>query len=170
MDANAHGVGPCAAILAHLATRCPFPNDASPGDDFFRVFRRLLFPCERLLHLLSIGKTREGIAMELGKRKCVPCEGGATTLPAGEVNRMLSQLSGWQVEPGVSELRKRFKFATFLDTMAFVNRMADRRWPCGRMCRIPRSARKCSTRCWLFWGAVRPPLALPRPLLHSRPP
>jgi 4a-hydroxytetrahydrobiopterin dehydratase len=63
--------------------------------------------------------------MELGKRKCVPCEGGVTTLPAGEVNRMLSQLSGWQVEPGVSELRKRFKFASFLDTMAFVNRMAE---------------------------------------------
>ena len=70
-------------------------------------------------------ETGEGAAMELGNKKCIPCEGGATTLPAGEVNRMLSQLSGWQVEPGVSELRKRYKFASFLDTMAFVNRMAE---------------------------------------------
>ena len=63
--------------------------------------------------------------MELGKKKCVPCEGGATTLDAGEVNRLLSQLSGWRVEPGESELRKRFKFAKFTETIGFVNRMAQ---------------------------------------------
>ena len=63
--------------------------------------------------------------MELGKKKCLPCEGGATVLPAGEVDRLLSQVSGWQVEPGVSELRKRYKFASFMHTMAFVNRMAE---------------------------------------------
>src|ERR1017187_2425611 len=34
--------------------------------------------------------------------------------------------------------------------------VADRRWPCGRMCRIPRSARKCSTRCWLGVGTSMP--------------
>jgi 4a-hydroxytetrahydrobiopterin dehydratase len=63
--------------------------------------------------------------MELGKRKCVPCEGAATTLPAGEVNRMLPQLSGWQVEAAGAELRKSYKFASFMDTVAFVNRMAE---------------------------------------------
>jgi 4a-hydroxytetrahydrobiopterin dehydratase len=68
---------------------------------------------------------RKGAVMELGNKKCVPCEGGATTLPAGEVNRLLSQLSGWQVESGAPELRKRYKFASFMDTMAFVNRMAE---------------------------------------------
>jgi 4a-hydroxytetrahydrobiopterin dehydratase len=63
--------------------------------------------------------------MELGKKKCLPCEGGATTLPASEVERLLSQISGWQIEPGFPELRKRFKFASFVATMAFVNRMAE---------------------------------------------
>ena len=63
--------------------------------------------------------------MELGKKKCIPCEGGATTLPAGEANRLLSQLSGWQIETGVSELRKHFKFASFVENIAFVNRMAQ---------------------------------------------
>ena len=63
--------------------------------------------------------------MELGKKKCVPCEGGATALSVGEVNRLLSQLSGWQVDPGGSELRKRFKFASFVENISFVNRMAE---------------------------------------------
>jgi len=67
----------------------------------------------------------EGNAMELGRKKCVPCEGGATTLPADEVNRLLSQLSGWQIEPGAPELRKRYKFASFVENIAFVNRMAQ---------------------------------------------
>jgi 4a-hydroxytetrahydrobiopterin dehydratase len=63
--------------------------------------------------------------MELGKKKCVPCEGGTTTLPAAEVNRLLSQLSQWEVDPVKGELRKRYKFARFVQTIAFVNRMAD---------------------------------------------
>jgi 4a-hydroxytetrahydrobiopterin dehydratase len=63
--------------------------------------------------------------MELGRKKCVPCEGGATALSEGEVNRLLSQLSGWQVEAESSELRKRFKFASFVENVAFVNRMAE---------------------------------------------
>jgi 4a-hydroxytetrahydrobiopterin dehydratase len=63
--------------------------------------------------------------MELGKRKCVPCEGGATALGTSEIERMLSQLSGWRVEPESAELRKRFKFANFAETMVFVNRMAE---------------------------------------------
>ena len=36
----------------------------------------------------------------------------------------MSQLSGWQIEPGALELRKRFKFTSFVETIAFVNRMA----------------------------------------------
>jgi 4a-hydroxytetrahydrobiopterin dehydratase len=66
----------------------------------------------------------EGTAMELEKKKCVPCEGGATTLPADAINRLLSQLSGWHIEPEAAELRKRFKFASFVENIAFVNRMA----------------------------------------------
>jgi len=63
--------------------------------------------------------------MELGKKKCLACEGGAMALTAGEVEKLLSQVSGWRVEPGEFELRKRYKFAKFTDAIAFVNRMAD---------------------------------------------
>ena len=63
--------------------------------------------------------------MELDKKKCIPCEGGATTLSADDVGRLLAQLSGWQVLPEAGELRKRYKFPSFVHTMAFVNRMAE---------------------------------------------
>ncbi len=63
--------------------------------------------------------------MELTRKKCVACEGGATALVEGEVDRLLSQVSGWRVEPGVPELRKRYKFPSFTDTVDFVNRMAE---------------------------------------------
>jgi 4a-hydroxytetrahydrobiopterin dehydratase len=63
--------------------------------------------------------------MELDKKTCIPCEGGVSALTEGEVERMLGDISDWRVEPGTSELRKRFKFASFKETIDFVNRMAD---------------------------------------------
>jgi 4a-hydroxytetrahydrobiopterin dehydratase len=62
--------------------------------------------------------------MELENKRCLACEGGVSALPQDEVERLLSQLSGWSVEPGRSELRKRFRFAGFTENIAFVNRMA----------------------------------------------
>jgi len=63
--------------------------------------------------------------MELKQKKCIPCEGGVPTLSPDEVTRLLSQISGWRIDAGSPELRKRFKFASFRQTIAFVNRMAD---------------------------------------------
>jgi 4a-hydroxytetrahydrobiopterin dehydratase len=63
--------------------------------------------------------------MELVQKKCVPCEGGTLALKVGEVEVLLSQVQGWRVEPGDVDLRKRFKFSKFTDTIAFVNRMAE---------------------------------------------
>jgi len=63
--------------------------------------------------------------MELAKKKCVPCEGGAPPLDAEQVRGLLSGVKGWRVENDDHELRKRFKFGSFPEAMAFVNRMAD---------------------------------------------
>jgi 4a-hydroxytetrahydrobiopterin dehydratase len=63
--------------------------------------------------------------MELAKKKCVPCEGGALALTAEQVKRLLPQVEGWRVETGAVDLRKRFKFSKFTQTIAFVNRMAE---------------------------------------------
>lgn len=63
--------------------------------------------------------------MELKQKRCVPCEGGVAALKADETNRLLSQLAGWRIDPPVAEIRKRFKFSTFMETIAFVRRMAE---------------------------------------------
>lgn len=73
----------------------------------------------------SLWRSRHLVKMELEKKRCLPCEGGVSALLQDEVERLLSQISGWTVEPGRSELRKRFRFANFPATIAFVNRMAD---------------------------------------------
>ena len=62
--------------------------------------------------------------MELKQKKCVPCEGGVPVLGPAEVGRLLANVRGWTVATDESVLRKRFKFPTFPDNMAFVNRMA----------------------------------------------
>jgi 4a-hydroxytetrahydrobiopterin dehydratase len=63
--------------------------------------------------------------MELCHKKCVPCEGGVPALGPEATERLLSQLEGWNLQPSGIELHKRFQFATFAETMAFVNRMAQ---------------------------------------------
>ena len=67
----------------------------------------------------------DGDAMELAKKKCVPCEGGMSALGPARVADLQSQLPRWQVKPDEGELHKRFQFETFLETMAFVGRMAE---------------------------------------------
>jgi 4a-hydroxytetrahydrobiopterin dehydratase len=63
--------------------------------------------------------------MELTKKRCAPCEGGVPALDAGRVCELLPQVPGWEVDPGEGQLRKRFKFASFPETMGFVDRMAQ---------------------------------------------
>jgi 4a-hydroxytetrahydrobiopterin dehydratase len=63
--------------------------------------------------------------MELKERKCIPCEGGVSALTADESSRLLSQLSGWHIDPRSAELHKRFKLSSFAETIAFVNQLAD---------------------------------------------
>jgi 4a-hydroxytetrahydrobiopterin dehydratase len=75
------------------------------------------------MHLLI--QQREGAAMNLTTKQCVPCEGGVPALDADQVITMISHLSGWRVEGSAGELRKQFKFAGFRQTMAFVDRLAE---------------------------------------------
>jgi 4a-hydroxytetrahydrobiopterin dehydratase len=63
--------------------------------------------------------------MELARKKCLPCEGGLPPLEPERVESLLTELKGWKVEPGKSELHKRFEFASFRENMDFVARVAD---------------------------------------------
>jgi 4a-hydroxytetrahydrobiopterin dehydratase len=61
---------------------------------------------------------------ELADRQCVPCRGGVPPLAGDEIEKLQSQLDGWQV---VNEhhLRKEYKLKDFKEAQAFVNRIGD---------------------------------------------
>lgn len=61
---------------------------------------------------------------ELATRDCVPCRGGVPALQGAEVEKLLSQIQGWEV---INEhhLSKEYKFTDFKETQAFVNRVGD---------------------------------------------
>jgi 4a-hydroxytetrahydrobiopterin dehydratase len=63
--------------------------------------------------------------MELTKKHCAPCEGGAQPLGRAQVLPLLSQVPGWQLDPDGRRLQKRFDLASFPATIAFVDRIAD---------------------------------------------
>ena len=59
----------------------------------------------------------------LAERKCVPCEGGVPPLSEERSRALLAELEeGWALEEG--KLVRSFKFRSFLEAIAFVNRIA----------------------------------------------
>ena len=60
--------------------------------------------------------------MSLAEKHCVPCRGGVPALEGDELEKMLTQISGWQV---VSQhhLTKSFSFPDFRTALEFVNRV-----------------------------------------------
>jgi 4a-hydroxytetrahydrobiopterin dehydratase len=61
---------------------------------------------------------------ELASKQCVPCRGGIPPLQGSEINRLLEQLSGWEV---VNEhhLKKDYRFANFREALTFVNQVGE---------------------------------------------
>jgi 4a-hydroxytetrahydrobiopterin dehydratase len=61
---------------------------------------------------------------ELASKQCVPCRGGVPPLQGSEINRLLEQLSGWEV---VNEhhLKKDYRFANFREALTFVNQVGE---------------------------------------------
>lgn len=61
---------------------------------------------------------------ELSSRQCVPCRGGVPPLGGDEIQRLLSQLNGWEV---VREhhLKKNYGFSNFAEALKFVNRVGE---------------------------------------------
>jgi 4a-hydroxytetrahydrobiopterin dehydratase len=60
--------------------------------------------------------------MQLAEKHCVPCRGGVPPLTGAELEKMKSQVSGWQV---VDEhhIFKSYTFADFKQALDFVNRV-----------------------------------------------
>lgn len=63
--------------------------------------------------------------MNLGKKKCKPCEGGIPPLNTKEVEEYMKQLKdGWSVTEN-QKISKEYSFVNFRHTMDFVNKVAD---------------------------------------------
>ena len=60
---------------------------------------------------------------ELTEKRCVPCEGGVPTLGKAEVEKLLAQLPGWQLDG--KWITKEFRFKNFVEAMKLVNRAAE---------------------------------------------
>ncbi len=56
---------------------------------------------------------------DLTTRKCKPCEGGVEPLKPAEVENLLRELNGWNVENGA--IAKQYSFKNHYQMLAFVN-------------------------------------------------
>jgi 4a-hydroxytetrahydrobiopterin dehydratase len=62
--------------------------------------------------------------MRLSEKRCVPCETQTPPLTPTEVSKLLKQLpTGWKSVEN-KKITKDFKFKSYPDTIAFVNRVA----------------------------------------------
>jgi 4a-hydroxytetrahydrobiopterin dehydratase len=62
--------------------------------------------------------------MKLSEKRCLPCEAGSKPMGVNEAEKLLKQLpKGWKIIDG-KKIVKEFKFKSYPDTIAFVNRAA----------------------------------------------
>jgi 4a-hydroxytetrahydrobiopterin dehydratase len=63
--------------------------------------------------------------MDLGKKKCKPCEGGIPPLDKEGIEKYRKHIQDdWKVI-GESKISKEYRFVNYLHTMDFVNKVAD---------------------------------------------
>jgi 4a-hydroxytetrahydrobiopterin dehydratase len=69
-------------------------------------------------------QTREYGLEKLQEKKCKPCEGGTSPLPADRVALYRSQVPGWEVSTDGKSISRNFTFKGFFRTMSFINALA----------------------------------------------
>ena len=65
---------------------------------------------------------------DLLQKKCVPCEGGVSSLNLKEIHKYQKKVDGWNVKKNKNEiyfLEKSFKFKNFLNSQDFVNEVGE---------------------------------------------
>lgn len=64
--------------------------------------------------------------MKLSQKKCIPCEGGIEPLGEEQAKKLMPELEqGWMLIDGGRMLARAFEFENFVQTMKFVNKVAD---------------------------------------------
>jgi 4a-hydroxytetrahydrobiopterin dehydratase len=59
---------------------------------------------------------------DLAAKTCVPCRGGVPPLQGGEIEKLFSQIEGWEVV-GEHHLTKTYRFKDFKQALDFTNRV-----------------------------------------------
>ena len=63
---------------------------------------------------------------KLSKKKCIPCEGGVKPLNEAQARKLLPELEqDWMLIDGGHMLARTFNFKNFVETMRFVNKIAE---------------------------------------------
>lgn len=62
--------------------------------------------------------------MTLAEQDCRPVPPGTPPLERSAVTQLLTQVPGWVVNEAGNEITRTFKFASYYETMAFVNALA----------------------------------------------
>ena len=64
--------------------------------------------------------------VDLLKKKCVPCEGGAIPFNLDEIHKYQKKVDGWKIQEDLKKifyLEKEFKFSNFLESLDFINKV-----------------------------------------------
>ena len=61
--------------------------------------------------------------MHLTQKKCIPCEAGTPPLDEAKANELLQEIKDWELKNG--HLYKKIKFRNFIETMKFLNKVAE---------------------------------------------
>ena len=63
--------------------------------------------------------------MDLPKRKCAPCEGGAKPLAPDRARELAGEVPKWKLRKDAPRLWREFTFKDFVRAMKFVNKVAE---------------------------------------------
>jgi 4a-hydroxytetrahydrobiopterin dehydratase len=61
-------------------------------------------------------------------KKCLPCEGGVSSLDLSEIHKYQKKVDGWDVKTDENKiyfLEKKFNFKNFIDSQKFVNKVGE---------------------------------------------
>jgi 4a-hydroxytetrahydrobiopterin dehydratase len=65
---------------------------------------------------------------DLLQKKCVPCEGGVSTLDLKEIHKYQKKVDGWDIKKNENKiyfLEKNYKFKNFINSKNFIDKVGE---------------------------------------------
>ena len=66
--------------------------------------------------------------IDLLQKKCVPCEGGVSTLDLKEIHKYQKKVDGWDIKKNKNKiyfLEKNYKFKNFINSKNFIDKVGE---------------------------------------------